>query len=70
MLIAKCDGVSASANKSNLEITYSDYCGGQGVNKSIISAYLQAVTNFQINSVTREYMVLGNTHIGATVALV
>ena len=54
--------MAASANNSNLEITYSDNCGEQGVNKSIIAAYPYPVTNSQIHSVTHEYIVVGNTH--------
>ncbi len=62
MLIAVLDVLAASYNNSNLEITfYSHKCGGKGKNKFITAAYLHAVTNFLIHSVTQKYLVVGHT---------
>jgi hypothetical protein len=58
MFIAVPDEVAVSANNSNIEIILcSDNCGGQENNKFIIAAYLHAVTNVQIHSVTHKYLV-------------
>jgi hypothetical protein len=54
--------VAASANSSNIEITF---CFanwfGQYNNKPIISAYLHVVTNVPIHSVTITYRCVSNT---------
>ena len=60
MLTAVLDEVTASANNSNIDTTYSDNYGGQRNNKFIIAAYLHVVTNVQIHSVTHKYIVLGH----------
>lgn len=53
--------VSAAADSQKLNIVlYSDNCGGQGKNKFIISAFLYAVANFNINSITHKFLVVGH----------
>jgi hypothetical protein len=62
-LIVVLDEVAASAVNSNIEINfYSDNCGGQGENNFVISAYLHAVTNVQIHSVTHKYLAVCHIH--------
>jgi hypothetical protein len=54
--------VPASAN-CNIEMTFcSENCGGQGENKFIIAAFIYAVKNVQIHSVTHKYLVLCQTY--------
>lgn len=51
-----------NANSDNLEIVfYSDNCGGQQKNKFVISAFLYAVANFNIKSITHKFLVVGHT---------
>jgi hypothetical protein len=64
MLIAVLDWVAASANSSNIDITYSDKYGGKRNYKFIIAAYLHVVTNVQIHYVTHKYIVLGHINEG------
>lgn len=48
--------------KPGLDIVfYSDNCGGQQKNKYIISMYLFAVQNHQVNSITHKYLIRGHT---------
>ncbi|XP_071054095.1 uncharacterized protein [Onthophagus taurus] len=52
---------SKIATSEDLEIVlYSDNCGGQGKNKFIITAFLYAVTNFKIKSITYKFLVVGH----------
>jgi hypothetical protein len=52
MFIVVLDVVAASSN-SNIQITFCSHnCVGQGNIKFITAAYLQAVKNFLIHSVT------------------
>lgn len=53
---------AAASNSEDLEITfYSDNCCGQQKNKFIITAYLYAVANYKIKSVTHKFLVVGHT---------
>ena len=62
MLIVVLDVLAASYNNSNLVITfYSHNRVGQGKNKFIIAAYLHAVTNCLIHSVTQKCIVVAHT---------
>jgi hypothetical protein len=60
MFIVLLNVVPASSNNSIVEITfYSHNCVGLGNNKFITAAFLQAVTNFLIYSVTEKHLVVG-----------
>jgi hypothetical protein len=62
MLIAERDEVAACVVNSNIETTFnSDNCGGQRDNEFTIAAYLHAVTNVPIHSVTHKYLAVCHT---------
>lgn len=53
---------AAACNTDDLEIVfYSDNCAGQQKNKFVIAAYLYAVANYKIKSITHKYLVTGHT---------
>ncbi|XP_030759330.1 uncharacterized protein LOC115884790 [Sitophilus oryzae] len=53
---------SETSDCDDLEITfYSDNCAGQQKNKFVIAAFLYAVANYKIKSITHKYLVTGHT---------
>lgn len=53
---------SEASDSDALEITlYSDNCAGQQKNKFVIAAFLYAVANYKIKSITHKYLVSGHT---------
>ena len=53
---------SEKANSENLEVVlYSDNCAGQQKNKFVLAAFLFAVTNYKIKSITHKFLVTGHS---------